>query len=576
MNELLQFYQSAIGVSDLTADEHGNISGGLFAGVLKEALVDGRRLILPTYENLRRPDKENFIILHPLKENVIRRGESKIMLAMRTWATRRAFTSLAALITETLSLALDSSKHTRLGPEQANFLKSLIEVDQTALKNMVDVLEACMFKHAQHPGLVISVRRPGANIGTSSRRVRRTSTMTFPLYDRIKVLYEQDFGDKVHLPKGQKLQKEKRVINGVEIRKTDVALFKRLFEMIVPHPDDLTFWTSETDCDEGPSFVAFLQTMRKWATAVNYVADLFEEVFEDAEQIKYDQAWFTYADDVKPLKRFIDEIPMQDGNEGSVAEDPSGAPSIAHDAQVRRVEVESQHQTTQQPKTAEVTTPQQVETVAKQPLTGEQPNIVLPDRRALPPVARPLAPALPNPTYQLGGSAAMSPAFNPNGHLLTQPQESAFKGNRLPSVSEIQQEEQRLAVQRMMDQREKAAREGPRPQVQQQQAAPTAFASPAPLPAGAVVHNGVVYYPAGTVAPQQQLGFGAPAGPLTLNHLVPQNQFGMGGGFQQPNLANPMVGRNVPLFGQTVDTSQQFNMINGNNGFGMMNNGRLM
>lgn len=547
MSKLLKFYTDALSVADLAVDDKGNVSGGVFSGELRDATIDGRRLVLPTYENLRRTDTGSFICFHALKENVIRRGESKVMLAIRTWATRRAFTTMAALLTETLTLALDNSKHTKLSPDQASFIKCLGDVDATSLKNLVDILSSCTKVNATHPGLSIFVRRPGPRIGVESRRVRRVATMSFPLYERIAELFEQDFGEKIKLPKGQKHIREKRTINDVEIRKSDVALFKVLFELVIDNIQSKNHWICETDSDIGPTFVALLQTVKKFATIATGVAQLFENVFNDAQQIKYNLDWCETLDNLSSLSSEIDHIPMQDGNEGAVAEDAGGIPSVSTDARIDNV----RNPGVEKPV---VSVPQvQVQQAAPAASVGvEQPRVIIPENRPrLPPVAVPITHMNVN-TNSLAPSVAMNPMFS--GGQVQQPQrESLYGGSRLKSLDELQIEEQRANVQRMIEQRERGYQTM---QQQQPQVQPLTLSPNQPVQGvqGQIVHNGVIYQ---AVAPAQNAGM-LPTmlgghqgqlplnGPLTLSHLVPATPQMM------PGMMPGMSSRNIPIFGQTV------------------------
>lgn len=560
MSNLLKFYTDAIGIADLIADDKGNISGGVFSGELRDATIDGRRLILPTYENLRRTDTTNFINFHPLKENVIRRGESKVMLAIRSWSTRRAFTTMAALLTETLTLALDNSKHTRLSPDQASFIKCLGDVDATSLRNLVDILASCTKSTATHAGVAIFVRRPGPRIGVESRRVRRVATMNFPLYERIAELYEQDFGDKIKLPKGQKHVREKRTVNDVEIRKSDVALFKVLFELVINNIAVKEHWVCETDSDIGPTFVSLLMTVRKFAEVANSVAQLFENVFGDAEQIKYNLEWSTTLNDINSLAAEVDHIPMQDGNDGAVAEENTGIPSVSSDARIESPKTQiaqqpaiSTNQTVAKPQVAATSVASNV----------EQPKVIVPENRPrLPPVAVPMT-NQQHHQQQLGLSVAMNPMFN-GGQMQQPAKESLYGGNRLKGLDELHAEEQRANIQRMLEQRERGMQAFQQNQAQAQQQQMPGMLTPNQPVQGVqtqIVHNGVVYQavaPVSNTGVMQNgtmpnvLGNRIPNnGPITLNHLVPVNN-GMNGMFPGMMGMQPMAGRNAPIFGQTV------------------------
>lgn len=557
MNKLLQFYKDTIGLADLTADEQGNISGGVFAGVLKEAMVDNRRLVLPTYEQLRRPDPENCIRLHPLREDVIRRGESKVMLVLRTWTQRRAFITLSALLVEIMTLALDNSKHRRLSPEQMHFLKRLSDVDETALKKLVSVLEASSYKHSTHQAVVISVRRPGARIGVESRRVRRMASISFPLHDRINELYEQDFGKKEPHLKGHKPAKEKRLINDVEVRRSDVALFKVLFDSIIPNPGDREYWLSETDSDYGPTFVAFLMVMRKFAEATNNIAALFENVFDDAEQIKYNVEWVDVLENLNSLAGEIETVPPQSGNEGSTADETGGIPTMLESAPKPTLETANVAQAVVATVAASLPTATQAQQgqavqVAAQPVTPgvqvDRPNIVMPAVAAPPAVARPMT-QLANPAATLAGSSAMSPAFTGAVASVAGPAPSVYKGNRLQSMQELAQEEHRANVQRILDAR--AAGVQPQQQVQQVQQVQQ------------IMHNGVVYQAVGaapvattTILPTNQLPLNQP---LTIGHLVPNQNALQGNILMNGQLMNPVQAKNISVFGTTVTDNMQIN-----------------
>ncbi len=570
MSKLLDFYKSALELSDCVVDDNGNILGGVFSGQKKQAYIDGRMFLLPTYENLRRTDQDALIWMHPLRENVIKRGESKVMHSLRSWAVRRCVAAISACMTEMLGLALDGDKHLKLTPDQTSYIKELRGVDVNALSNLTDLLVSSAKKTAEHPVITINVRRPGARIGTESKRVRRVAVINFPLYLRICELFRQDNQDKSKLPKGQKIVKDKRVINGVEIRKTDVFLFKTLFELILPTISTDSLWVKETDADVGPSYLAFLAVLKDFVLSINTVALLFQEHFDGVGDIIYNPDWIKDMDDIQSIIKEVDSIPMLFGNDGGVS-DTDSSPSMLAD-----VKIESSIPPIAEPISSIKDTSVKEQTNMKidnsvapwddapsKQQHVEQPNIIHTPR---PPIARPI------PSH--GVLNANQPnGFNPgqfSGPAIA-PKEPIFKGNRLPSLDEITRKEQEEKIKAMLQQRERLAQNNQ--QVQSHQAAPVIAPIPVAQPQQTqFVHNGVVYQAVG-VAPQQQLMPAQPMlqpGPLTLNHLVPPMGMGMNNQYQP----NPVFNRNAPVFGQTVAIGapqQQFQQ----NGFGLSGMGGM-
>lgn len=252
-------------------------------------MIGDRRAVLPTPQVLNNLTMQH-IAFQPLCESAAR-GESVVIGKLRSLINTKLSVMIGALAMSLMAIAVDKTQHSRLTPDQAEFLKLIDEVQPSALEGMRHVIEK-MDPLGEHRFVNIYPRRKGSLKGVQYMRV---AIVTFPVLDA------RETKDLVILGAKIKNQKDKKAI---------LALLSYILNQ-TPEPFDFSFGSLS---GTAPFFHALINA---YANVALWLNDMLYE-FRDFIPY-YKEVWVSdmeWTEQVKNLDYWRGLLPTLPGNEG--------------------------------------------------------------------------------------------------------------------------------------------------------------------------------------------------------------------------------------------------------------------
>lgn len=299
------FYKSILNCGNLSTDKDGYAS---VKGSNAPVLISGKRLVLPTNNQLSSGNWSEKIVFHPLSENILR-GESEVIAKMRNVFNIRLNYTFAAIAQNLFSIVASSAEHHLLTPEQSEMLSIISEVDNTTLELFNKVTLSALKESPDKTFINIFLKRGGTINGKKHSRV---GIVTFPLYEELK-------------------NTDQEIFHGIKLRVKDRLAFKQLHEYIFPNLDVAEKYNFGSDSNIAPFFHALMGTVLGVGSKFNDVLELFSKEIDDSQVLVFDSEWVETIENLNEMTPQIRLIPMQAGNEGSlkVGETPTATPQTA-------------------------------------------------------------------------------------------------------------------------------------------------------------------------------------------------------------------------------------------------------
>lgn len=298
--KLLDFYTSLLKAVGLHVSSDHAVSVPVYqedSKVLMPAIVDQKRLVLPTRENLNKVVSENTIVFHPMNEDLMR-GPSKVLEYLREAARMELEAQTAMVALNILRLCASPELHAKLSPDQAELLDVAKKADQKTIDNFLAVVDRLENKDREKSLIHIYLRRKGKLEGKTYRQM---ATVTFPIYEQLAA--------------------GERTILGVKLRIADVQSIMGVFEYIFPGLGEENAYSYGSNSKVAPKLEAVIGAVYNTAACINAVIDLANSgespVFEDCEPI--DSEWAKQLGNFEAMINEVRMIPMQQGNEGEVS-----------------------------------------------------------------------------------------------------------------------------------------------------------------------------------------------------------------------------------------------------------------
>ena len=271
--------------------------------------IKGRRLVLPTKEQLSNPEWDGRVCFHPLSENPSR-GESEVLERFRMALNYRLNTVLPTLCMFLLRLAASPDEHKKLDPDQSEFLPLLKNADQKAIDNFQAILSK-MPQNTPTKQLVALFLRRSAKL--DGRDYFRAGIVHFPLFAELQKEENRKSG-KVH---------------GVELRKKDFEIFTNLLEYAIPHQGEPNYYSRGSDSRTAPSLHSIMQAYLAVIGPINDKVELLKKILGEDTNLFIPADWAEDFENFAPLIPELREMPMLAGNEGTVAEAATAATAVA-------------------------------------------------------------------------------------------------------------------------------------------------------------------------------------------------------------------------------------------------------
>lgn len=303
--DLFQTYKAVLKTAMLTTSEDGYVYSEVF-GEKEPFTIGGKRLVLPTNEHLRNPDKESRIMFHPLRENPMHYGESEVLSSFRNALNTRLNASIALLSLQLIDIASTVPKQKALNPDQAVFLSEVKTVDEKkeSFNRLAKITAAMPLGQTSKAFVSIYLKKGGKIDGV---KYKKAAIVSFPLYEE--------------------LLKDEGEVYGVKIRQKDKTAYINLLEYLFEDIGTPNAYSAGSNSDVAPSLECIMGALKKIGTAINDQAELFKGVITDSNEIVIDSEWVDYFINIERLVPEINRILPQFGNEPKDITEPAPAPS---------------------------------------------------------------------------------------------------------------------------------------------------------------------------------------------------------------------------------------------------------
>lgn len=289
---LIDLYRSILAVGNLHADDDGFISIAM-AGKKDPCLVKGKRLVLPTKEQLANPEWKDRVVFHPMSENILRR-ESEVLEKFRWALNIRLNYTFATLATSLMTIAASTGEHAKLSPSQSEFLSKVKNPDEKTLEVLRKLIAAMPLNQTQKSLVSIYLKRGGSVKGRTHARV---GVVSFPLYSELK--------------------KGEEDVYGVKLRVKDRTALLQLLEYMMPGLEDPDNYSRGSDSQQAPYLDALMRAVGAVAAKLNDITDRFKKHISDPKELTFPDDWVEALDNLDVYIPDVRAIPMQAGNEGT-------------------------------------------------------------------------------------------------------------------------------------------------------------------------------------------------------------------------------------------------------------------
>lgn len=306
----LDFSKSVLAAMRYSVDDQGLISTMGPTGKPQPATIDGRRLVLPTPEWLRRGFGEDYVAFHPLSESLSRKGTSPVLQHMQRNARAVLAHYFIYLSQQLLAVAADPGLHKDLPTEAKDYLIKVADADKKLVQAFDKLVMAAVKKNRL---ITVYLKNGGTYDG---KKVNRLAVIRFPLLEL--------------------LDGEDNNVLGVELRPKQRKTLSNLLRFIVPFGDSPEEYSAGSNNRVAPYLHAFLHAYLKIGKQFNRIIHRYAKPM--ALPIK--ELPLYSEETLSKMSEWVDEIPSQRFNEGGVDETdeegnapPPSAPAVTQPTQ---------------------------------------------------------------------------------------------------------------------------------------------------------------------------------------------------------------------------------------------------
>ena len=297
---LLNLYKAMLETAWATSDESGLVSqieieekDEVGTKKLSPFILEGKRLVMPTQEQLKNSGLSNVMVFHPLNENPTK-GEAPVLARLRRAMAVRINWTIFRLILDMLRLATSYKEHEKLNPEQSEVLSILKNARTETMVAFVTMAQNALIESYTDAFVKFYLRR-GGNI--RGKTYSRSCMVSFPFYNELK--------------KGEKNCYK------VDLPQNDRDVLIALMEFIFPNIKDEEGYSRGSDSDVAP----FTQAMYFGAGSVigdlNDCVERYRPFIRMADLVLIGANWGDEMNDLGSFIRDIRGVPQQLGSDGS-------------------------------------------------------------------------------------------------------------------------------------------------------------------------------------------------------------------------------------------------------------------
>jgi hypothetical protein len=299
--EINELYKAILSVGGLTADSEGYVSVTGY-DIKDPFMVDGKRLVLPTREQLANPDKSKVVLFHPLNENLMN-GESTVLAKFRRSINIRANYVVSMLMQELMTLITSVKMHPRLSPDQQVLLSAVKDADEKTLTALSDLIKA-VSKDVNNKAFVKIFTKKRAVI--NDKVCHNAAIVSFPFYEDLIALDEVSDG-----------QPKEKTLYGVSLRIKDKQSIAQLLRFVFPDIEHKGSYSQSVSSNKAPILESLMKSVMGIGGPINSIVKEYGDFIEGCEEHVYDSSWVETFDDLSVMDKAINSIPSQAGNEGT-------------------------------------------------------------------------------------------------------------------------------------------------------------------------------------------------------------------------------------------------------------------
>lgn len=232
--KVVAFYTSLLATLDIVANDEGLLAHSTSG---EPIMIDGKRLALPTNDNIRLAGRDELVVFHPLSENVFE-GMSEVFIELRHIVAAKLHKVIVYTAYTLIKLVLDKASHEGLSNKQMGTISNLADVDEKfmdSFKKLMNKLEV-----SGNNQLINIFMKYGGNL--KDTKYMRIAFVSFPLLELID-------------------KSEDYIIHEVKFRKKDMAMLKAIFTTVIPQGFDKDAYSAGSSSSVAPYFSALLLAM---------------------------------------------------------------------------------------------------------------------------------------------------------------------------------------------------------------------------------------------------------------------------------------------------------------------------
>lgn len=309
MSKLLKLYTEILSYAGMAPNEKDEVMITLL-GEEAPAMIDGKRLVMPTRDILKTTDPEKDIVFHPFQE-FVNRGESSIVRKMRKAINIRLNLAVAELAPNLFKIMSNPAMHQRFTPQQREILRVVTESKIDTGPKFSEFTQQFFSTELDRIYVNIYLKKSGK---IADKVHSRVGVVSFPGFER--------FAEK---------DKPKKFTNA------EWAAFRSMLQFIFPGAEEnAESYYGYSDSHDFPWLECLLRTAVAMSSRLNELYAVYREFFPDDAEIltlPFNEDWVSKLDNVDDYRDEIRLIPSQRGNEGEVeAAAPKAASGIVQSA----------------------------------------------------------------------------------------------------------------------------------------------------------------------------------------------------------------------------------------------------
>lgn len=321
--ELLTFYSQVLDSVDLKVDENGTITFAPPGAIDKngdplvmDAVVEGKRWVLPTKELLRESPWDTRIAFHPLSENTLN-GESAVIGKLKAAINVKLGAVIGELLGQLTRFAADPQSQGTVSAKASKYLKLVPDLKAIGAEKMVQMVERSGLS-ADRRFVNVYLKKGGKVL---DHKYQCAAIVRFPFREELNGETPKAFG--------------------VTLSKKDQASFKALFDYILPGNDDLSTYSVGSSSNTASKFDALMKGFANVAVQLNEVIAAHKKILPTYKDMSINLDW---VETMGHLDKLADVIPPLPGNIGESGRDPRTEGGAAAQAMAPRARRLFEHQ----------------------------------------------------------------------------------------------------------------------------------------------------------------------------------------------------------------------------------------